>query len=242
MLDATLEALRRLANDATDARGYFAAMYARVTLRVIEGRAAGRFAHGDTMGVFVERFAARYLDAAAAPDRAARCWRGCFDVAGDGSLLIVQHLLLGINAHVNFDLPQTVVELADHGSSLASLRSDFDAVNAVLADVYTELLADLEGVSRWTGAAATAGGGRAFNFSLTAARKQAWRAANRLKPLDQRERRKEIAALDDLVAVLAYLITRPTIPLRWLLPVARWLEERDPEKVTATLLGPLAER
>ena len=44
--------------------------------------------------------------------------------------------------------------------------------------------------------------------------------------------------LDELVAVLAYMVTRPTPPVRWLVPVLRRLETRDPSR-DATLLGPL---
>lgn len=242
MLAPTLDALVDVARHSTGAGGYFPAMYARVTDRVIAEAAAGRFGDAARMERFVERFAGRYLAARAEPDRATRCWRGAFAVAGDRSLLIVQHLLLGINAHVNFDLPQTVVALVDEGSTPDSLETDFDAVNAVLAEVFTELVADLGRVSRLSGWAVTAGGGRVFNFSLVAARRQAWRAATRLAALDDAGRRAEVARLDELVAVLAYLVTRPTIPLRWAIPLARRLEERDPRKVTTALLGPLVRR
>ena len=100
------------------------------------------------------------------------------------SLLIVQHLLIAINAHVNFDLPQAVVQLVDDGAELAAIRPDFDAVNDILAATYDDLLGDLDRVTRWTGKAAARGGGWIFNFSLRAARDQAWRAAVRLSAED----------------------------------------------------------
>ncbi len=55
---------------------------------------------------------------AVAADRP-RCWQASWDVAGDASLLIVQHLLLGINADVNHDLALAVVEVADQTGDLA---------------------------------------------------------------------------------------------------------------------------
>ena len=98
----------------------------------------------------------RFADAFAAlvhpsPDRRGevpRCWRAAFDVAGDSHLMIVQHLLLGINAHVNHDLPQVVVELAPERGDLAGLRADFDAMNTILAETLPEVLRSLGTVSR----------------------------------------------------------------------------------------------
>jgi hypothetical protein len=84
------------------------------------------------------------------------------------------------------------------------------------------------------------GGGHLFNFSLHAARDQAWRTAERLSSTGPDARPAEVAALDRLVSVLAYLITRPTIPFRWAAPLARRLETHDPTAVTKALLGPLA--
>ena len=40
--------------------------------------------------------------------------------------------------------------------------------------------------------------------------------------------------------LLAYLVTRPPPPFRWLVPLARRLESHDPAAVTRALLGPLA--
>jgi hypothetical protein len=154
--------------------------------------------------------------------------------------LILQHLLLGVNAHVNHDLPQVVVELADGGVPVQALRPDFDAINDILAATQPDVLSELGRVSGWTQLAMSLGGGRAFNFSLGRARAQAWQAAVRLHPLDGQRRGRAVAELDELVSVLAYLITRPTPPISWLLPVARQLEHDDPRVVTRRLLGHLA--
>jgi len=77
-----------------------------------------------------------------------------------------------------------------------------------------------------------------FNFSLRVARDRAWAAAERLYTLDDVETRAYVAELDELVAVLAYLIAHPGLPARLVVHAARLLEERTPTKVTAMLLGP----
>ncbi len=84
---------------------------------------------------------------------------------------------------------------------------------------------------------AALGGGRAFNFSLRVARARAWDAAERLYALDEDQQRDYLAELDELVSVLAYLITRPPIPVAVFAFVARLLEQRDPKRVITGLLG-----
>jgi hypothetical protein len=239
MLDETFEALRSAALGATDASGYFPAMYARVTRVVMDRAANGQFDDRARMARFVDAFAARYLRARSEPASGPRCWRSAFDVDGDGRLLVVQHLFLGINAHVNFDLPITVAGLAGDGP-VEPLRPDFLAVNDALEETYRTLLGDLDRVTRWVGRVAAMGGGHLFNFSLRAARDQAWRAAVRLHGEDGDRRATDEAMLDDLVCVLAALIARPTVPFRWLVPLVRRLEAHDPVKVTRQLLGPFA--
>jgi len=240
MLEATVEELRSVALDAPDASGYFPAMYARVTRRIDVAAAAGDFANGAGMIAFAEAFAGWYLRPRSGASAVPGCWQAAWDVIDDRRLLIVQHLLLGINAHVNHDLPQVVVELADERGDLAGMRADFDAVNAVLADTMPEVIRDLGRASSWANLAVNLGGGRLFNFSLTAARDQAWRFATAQYPLDSQERRGRATDLDELVRVLAYLVTRPKWPISWLVPLARRLENDDSAVVTRQLLGPLA--
>ena len=99
------------------------------------------------------------------------------------------------------------------------------------------VLGELDRLSYWTSTAAALGGGRAFNFSLSEARAQAWNAAERLYALDDQAQRDYLADLDELVSVLAYLITRPPIPVAVFAFFARFLEQHDPKLVTAGLLG-----
>jgi hypothetical protein len=242
VLRPTIERLRSVAREADDASGFFAAMYARVTDRVETSIAEGRFADGERMARFTRTFADWYLGPRDGSRHRPACWSAADDVGSDRTLLIVQHLLLGMNAHINYDLPQVVVELADgdHTASLASLRPDFDAINDILAETQPDILRDLGRVSGWTQMAVAVGGGRVFNFSLGRARDQAWQSAQRIHRLDTTARPGEVAELDRLVSVIALLITRPSPPVSWLLPIPRWLEHDDPRVVTSRLLGHLA--
>jgi len=240
VLAPTIERLRAVALEADDASGFFAAMYARVTDRVQTAIAEGRFGDGEKMAHFTRTFADWYLGPRDGSRVRPACWEAADDVSGDRKLLIVQHLLLGINAHVNHDLPQVVVDLAGGGTSLYVLRPDFDAMNDILAETQPDVLRDLGRVAGWTQLAVSRGGGRVFNFSLNSARDQAWQSAQRIHRLDDAERASEVAELDRLVSVLAHLITQPSGPFPWLLAIPRWLEQDNPRVVTSQLLGHLA--
>ncbi len=240
MLATTIEELRSIALDAGDGGGYFPALYARVTDRIQTAAATGRFAEPQRMEEFAQAFAHWYVRARTGQATVPGCWRAAFDVAGDGDLMIVQHLLLGINAHVNHDLPQVVVERAPASGDLTGLRADFDAVNDILAETIPSVLASLGAVSRWVNVVAARGGGRAFDFSLRVARTRAWDTAVRLQRTPPADRPIQVAELDRLVRVLAYLVANPGAPASWGVAVARRLEEHDPRTVTRKLLGNLA--
>jgi hypothetical protein len=237
MIADTARDLRSVALAAGDASGYFPALYSRVTTRIGASIEAGRFADGPGLDRFATGFAKRYVAAAADHQRCSRCWRASWNVVGDRRLLIVQHLLLGINAHVNYDLALAVVEIADERGDLLSIRHDFDAVNDVLAATYADVVKDLDRVSRWVNGAARLGGGRAFNFSLRLARARAWQAASAMYALPADGRRGYADELDRYVSVLAFLITRPSPVARPFLRLARHLEEHDAAKVVTALLG-----
>ena len=240
MLTATIDELRAVALAADDASGYFPAMYARITREVETAAAAGRFANGPRMEAFARAFAGWYPPLRHDGTHVPGCWRAAFDVAGDQRLMIVQHLLLGINAHVNHDLPQVVVALAPPGADLAGLRPDFDAVNDILAESLPMVLRSLGTVSRWVNTAAVLGGGRLFDFSLQVARRRAWEAAVRMHALDDTARAAYAEELDRLVRVLAYMIVHPGPVSSVGVALGRRCEERDPRAVTRKLLGPLA--
>lgn len=239
MLDATIDQLRSQALSAKDSSGHFAAMYARVTERVQIAIADGRFDDGERMARFARTFADWYIGPRSGSRARPACWAAADDVAGDRSLLIVQHLLLGINAHVNHDLPQVVVELAGE-QPVDSLRADFDAINDILGETQGDIVGDLGRVSAITQWAASRGGGRVFDFSLERARDQAWSTAVRLHATPAAERPAAAAELDRFVSVVAYLVAERRPPISWLLAVPRWFERDSPAVVTRKLLGHLA--
>src|SRR5262245_33264540 len=105
--------LRRVALDSEHATGYFPAIYFRETSEIA---CELMYTTGDALEnveSLVRVFADRYLDAVSAPSARPQSWQACWDVAEDSRLLIVQQLLIGVDAHVNLDLPQALAAVAE---------------------------------------------------------------------------------------------------------------------------------
>jgi hypothetical protein len=218
-----------------DRIGYFAAMYLAVTHTVSERAAAGRFADAVTMERFVSRFAGRYLDALTAWEAGRPCtqsWVLAFEATRQWRPVILQHLLLGMNAHINLDLGVTASELAD-GRAIEAVRADFDAVNDVLADLVDGCEGVVGDVSPWIGLADRIGGRHdeaLIRFSLVAARREAWSVAERLCVLQGDERVRAIAEVDAAAAKVGHAVAHPGVGASALLLAVRARERAEPAK------------
>ena len=87
--------------------GYFAALYRKVTRQVKSDIDGGLFEDNARMERLDVIFANRYLaayDAHRAGRTPTRAWMFSFAVARQWWPIVLQHLLLGMNAHINLDL------------------------------------------------------------------------------------------------------------------------------------------
>ena len=104
--------LDRLRAD-NDRRRFFHATYLRTTRAVADEIDRGGFADAEWLERWDLAFAGFYLDALAADLRGeavSRPWRIAFDTARDRpDLPPLRHVLLGMNAHINYDLPQALI-------------------------------------------------------------------------------------------------------------------------------------
>ena len=119
---------------------YFLATYARTTQAVGAAVEAARFEDPEWVVRWDVVFADLYLDALDLyrknPESAPRPWRLAF--GADPGLPPLRHVLLGINAHVNYDLPQAllgVISDADFTDPLvlARRKRDHERIDRVLA-------------------------------------------------------------------------------------------------------------
>jgi len=109
---------------AGDARRFFHATYLRTTQAVADEIARGGFADQDWVLDWDLSFASLYVDALDADRRGGAVsgpWRVTFDVARRRpELPPLRHVLFGLNAHINYDLPQAllaVISSADFDSA-----------------------------------------------------------------------------------------------------------------------------
>jgi len=109
-IDDIIEGLEKIidwAYQKNSRLGYFPALYMQVTRKVKEGIEASFFDDGPRMERLDVEFADRYLDAFYAYRDGrplTKSWQVTFEAAENKNLLILQHLLLGMNAHINLDL------------------------------------------------------------------------------------------------------------------------------------------
>jgi len=169
--------------------GYFAAMYRRVTASVSDALAEDRFADNDRMEELDVVFAQRFLDAWA-HHRAGRTptssWQLAIRATQTPRQIIAQHLLLGMNAHINLDLGIATAKVADMGEA-DTLHADFLKINDILGSAMRTLLDDLGSLSPWIGILDAVGGRRddqLIRFSIDVARDEAWAFAQQLATLD----------------------------------------------------------
>jgi Family of unknown function (DUF5995) len=122
-----------------DQRQYFHATYQRTTIAVAEELRRGGFTDAEWVERWDVAFADLYLDAlqaALAGRRPARPWDIAFNAPA--GLPPLRHVLLGMNAHINYDLPQALLavitdEQFDDAALLARRESDHRAIDDVLA-------------------------------------------------------------------------------------------------------------
>jgi hypothetical protein len=223
-----------------DRAGYFAALYLAVTRTIRARREAGMFDDGARMERFAALFAARYLDAEEAWRRGAplaASWRAALGASTHWRPVILQHLLLGVNAHVNLDLGVTAATVRG-GDPIDAIRADFDAVNDVLADLVECCQGALGQVSPWLDWCDRIGASHdeaLINFSLQRARAHAWSVAVRLAALDGDALAAEIARVDAATAGVAHAVAHPGIPASAVLLAVRLRERAAPSRVIEVL-------
>jgi hypothetical protein len=139
-LVARMEELLGRLEAGRDPARFFLGTYLRTTRAVGEALGAGLFEDPAWVAAWDVDFAGLYLDALEAhgkdPATPARPWRLAF--GADPGLPPEAHVLLGMNAHINFDLPQSLVRVIapeDFASAerLALRRRDHERIDGVLA-------------------------------------------------------------------------------------------------------------
>lgn len=235
-----------------DRMGWFAAMYRRVTIAVRQGIVDDRFRDGAGMARFDKVFADRFIaawDDVQAGRRPSRAWQVAFDNADKRRLIIVQQLLLGMNAHINLDLGIAAATVAP-GSTLGNaqrdvfwgegdltdrrqeFKADFNEINTLLNELTKSFVNQVADLSPWIGLLDRFGGtsdDTIIRFTIDGARFGAWGLTNALSSADADapDQVKLIDEADLATQAIGEEIARPLL----LLPVLAVIRAREPNDV-----------
>ncbi len=194
--------------------GYFAALYRKVTQKVKDGIAEDFFEDGSRMEKLDVIFASRYIDAYnefQSGEKPTVSWIKAFDLSKKYWPIVLQHLLIGMNAHINLDLGIAAAEVMK-GKDIQNLNGDFDKINEVLASLVGDVEKDLSQIwptlakiLKWTGKFDTF----LINFSMELARDGAWNFAVKFANTPVGQQAELIKSRDQSVAKIGNLITNP---------------------------------
>lgn len=202
--------------------GYFAALYRKVTIEVKEALEAGKFDGKERMEKLDVIFANRYLDAYDAYGEGkpvSASWQVALDASKSRRPIVLQHLLLGMNAHINLDLGIAAGQTTA-ADQLPGLRNDFNRINAILASLVAGVKEELGQIwppLRFLDWIAGKADDAIIDFSMEKARDHAWGHAEILAGLDSAGQDAHIAEMDADTAFWGRLIRRPGIFARLVL-------------------------
>ncbi len=212
----TLEIIISESEKNNDTLGYFAALYQKVTIKVKEGIALGSFEDGVRMEQLDVMFAKRYIDAYFSfkkGEPTTLSWQKAFNFSSHYQPIVLQHLLLGMNAHINLDLGVAANEISQ-GGNIADLENDFNRINEILSSLVHDVEKNLSEV--WPTLKLIlklAGKVDDFmvDFSMKLARNGAWKFANELSACSSDQIDSLIETRDQKVNAKANIITSPGI-------------------------------
>ena len=220
--------------------GYFACLYRKMTLAVKQGITNGSFENGQRMELLDVIFANRYLQAWEAYTNKKPCtnaWCKAFDATSNNNLIVLQHLLLGINTHINLDLGIAAAQ-ACPGNKIYDLEVDFNKINDVISSLMQNVQDDLSEVWPPLTLLTKISNNQqdaVLNFSITAARKASWANALALAILPEQNRQSYINTMDNTVVKLANRIINPGFIMSLLLKPVERMEDDNVTNIISRL-------
>lgn len=192
--------------------GYFAILYRQVTRRIKEGILRGEFEDNPRMEKLDVLFAKRFIDAYdlwKIGQKPSQSWFIAFEASKKSSHLVLQHLFLGINAHINLDLGISASETMS-GKNITGIQGDFNKINAVLAELVDGVKSNISTVSPVFGWLMPLAKGRdemLLNFSIQLARNGAWKFAGEYHSAADKELTRKDR--DNIISTLANKLINP---------------------------------
>lgn len=207
-IDEVIEYLDQIINtskEKEDPTGYFAALYRLVTVTVKNKIGTNYFDDDARMEKLDVVFANRYLEAYSDYQEGkpiSSSWQKAFDAAKEEKFIVLQHLLFGMNAHINLDLGIAAAEVTTP-ETISSLEPDFNKINKILGALTNEVQEDLAKIwpkLLWILKFFGRTDDYIISFGMNLAREGAWKFANDVVVVNGNARSKLIAEKDQEVA------------------------------------------
>ena len=220
--------------------GYFAVLYCKVTQKVKEGIANGDFEDGPRMERLDVVFANRYIKAYYEyknNQKPSQCWEIAFKKSDDFWLIMMQHLLLGMNAHINYDLGIAAAEVCP-GNAIHGLKKDFNTINTILSSLVGNVekaLSDIWPTLKWILKKTNKVDTFLVDFSMQMARDGAWKFATEIAPMNPSQLAIALRNRDAKITETAKLVTNPGFVASSLFKIIRLSELGSVDKKIATL-------
>lgn len=236
---AHLDAIITTETAAKSTLAFFPVLYKKVTERIKLGIQNKEFENNPRMERLDVIFASRYIEAYEqfkAGQKPTESWQVAFDAA-QKKIIIMQHLLLGINAHINLDLGIAVAETIGPDGDMESIKNDYNKINAILATMVAGVELSIGKVSPIFFLLEKIGKGKEdkiVTFSIDIARDEAWIFANNFHRSTNKE--QTINQRDVVIANLGgKLVTSKSRFLRWTIGFIRFFESKNIAKIVTTL-------
>ena len=216
-IDDVIKTLQNIIDESTENKstlGYFAALYQKVTIEVKKGIIDGTFENGPRMEKLDVIFAKRYINAYynfQQQKPISTSWEKAFNITDDYWPIVLQHLLIGMNAHISLDLGIAAAEVSK-GHPIENLKNDFDTINKVLSSLVMDVQNNLSEI--WPFLKKILKVTKKIDdflvdFSMEIARDGAWNFAVQLSNTTEAKKEETINQRDEEVAKIASLITNP---------------------------------
>jgi len=239
-IDDVIETLQEIIKETTNNKstlGYFAALYLKVTQKVKDGISNNFFEDNVRMEKLDVIFAKRYIKAYydyKSNKPISESWNKAFSISTKYWPIVLQHLLIGMNAHINLDLGIAAAKVSE-GKPIDDLKNDFNKINVILSSLVDEREKDLsiiwpflKRILKFTHKLDTF----LINFSMELARDGAWSFAVKLVSKTGNNKVQLIKERDYKVAKKAGIISNPGLIPKIIFKIVRVRERGSiPDKI-----------
>jgi hypothetical protein len=212
-----------------DPSGYFAIFYRKVIIKIKDEIGLGHFDNGPRMeqlNLIVARYYVEAYSNFMSKKQVTLSWRKAFVPSKDSRPIVLQHLLMGINAQINLDLGVALTEILKE-ENLADLESDFNQIYEIFSSVVHEVQ---EGLSAdwpalklilkyichiddyWV------------DFRLDEARDSTWKFVNQYATVPKVSKQRAFSVRDQEVAAKTDVILKPGLLAEFIFSLVRIAE------------------